>query len=317
MLGDVRLLSVGPRRRVLFRAAAVTLAISTSTLSAGLTAATATATAGAPHAREARVGAAARRPKPEVVTSVYALTQLVSYIAGNAVRVVDIAPPGAQPQGVALTAAGRGAVERAALVIDVGDGYQPQVEAAARLARRHLDVLPAVSKQAKPYEFWLDPYLMAKAAVVIATSLTAADPAGRTDFQNGSRNFQSVASSIESDLDSTFTSCERSEFVTSDAAFQRFASSFDLVDLAVDAAGVKKATALVRQNSLPAVFSEVGVPSTQVQEVARATGASVQSLNPMEVAPYPGAPAPLSYFAATEYNVTTLEGPLACDTTSI
>jgi zinc transport system substrate-binding protein len=310
MLGEVHLLSVTPRGRVLSRGAAVSLAIAISVLSAGPV----TAVAASP---QARAGAAARHPKPEVVTSVYALTQLVSYVGGNAVRVVDIAPPGAQPQGLALTAAGRRAIEGAALVVDVGDGYQPQVESAAKSARRHLALLPAVSKQAKPYEFWLDPYLMAKAAVLIANSLTAADPAGRTEFMNGSRNFQSVASSIESDLDSTFTSCQRNEFVTADAAFERFASSFDLVDVAVDAMGVKKTTALVRQDSLPAVFSEVGVQSPQLQEVARNTGATVQSLDPMEVAPFPGGPAPLSYFAATEYNMTALEGPLACDTSSI
>jgi ABC-type Zn uptake system ZnuABC Zn-binding protein ZnuA len=251
--------------------------------------------------------------KTLVVTSVFALAQLISYVGGSAVNVVNLAPPGAQPQGLPLTAAGRKAIEHAAVVIDVGDGYQPQVEAAAQAARRHLAVLPVVSRQAKPYEFWLDPYLMAKAAVLIARSLTAADPAERTQFGNGSRNFQSVASSIEDDLDTAFSSCQRNEFVTPDDAFGRFATSFDLVDVAVDAMGVQKTTALVRQNSLPDVFSEEGVPSAQIQQVAKAAGVTVQSLDPMEVAPYPGGPAPLSYFAATEYNLTTLEGPLACD----
>ena len=70
----------------------------------------------------------------------------------------------------------------------------------------------------------------------------------------------------------------------------------------------------MRQYSLPTVFSEVGVPSGQVQEVARSAGASIASLNPLELAPSPGGPAPLSYFAVMEYDLTALEGPLACDT---
>ena len=161
------------------------------------------------------------------MTSAYALAQLTSYIGGKAVHVVDLAPPGAQPQGLALTTSGRAAIERAALVIDVGDGYQPQVEAAAKSARRHLSVLPAVSKQAQPFEFWLDPYLMAKAAVLIAKQLDGRRP-GRPppSSHNGSRNFQSVAVSIESDFESTFTDCNRNEFVTSDGAFQRLARQF-------------------------------------------------------------------------------------------
>ena len=245
----------------------------------------------------------------------YALAQLASYIGGKAVRVVDLAPPGAQPQGLPVTAAIKEAIQHAALVIDVGDGYQPQVEAAATRAHRVLSVLPGVSKQPRPYEFWLDPYLMAKGATLIARELSATDPAAKREFENGSRNFQSVASSIESDFESTFTNCTRNEFVTSDGAFQRLATSFDLVDVAVDVAGVGKATTVVRQYSLPAVFSEVGVPSGLLQQVAQATGATVKTLDPLELAPPPGGPAPLSYFSAMEYDLTALEGPLACDTT--
>jgi zinc transport system substrate-binding protein len=263
--------------------------------------------------------ASASALKPErapvaVVTSAYALAQLTSYIGGKAVHVVDLAPAAAQPQDLALTASGRAAIGRAALVIDVGDGYQRQVESAARSARRHLSLLPAVSKQAQPFEFWLNPYLMAKAAVLIAKELTVVDPAGRTEFADGSRNFQSVAVSIESDFVNTFTDCTRNQFVTSDGAFQRLAASFGLVDVAVNTTGIKKTTAFVRQYSLPTVFSEVGVPSGQVQEVARSAGASIASLNPLELAPSLDGPAPLSYFAVMEYDLTALEGPLACDT---
>jgi ABC-type Zn uptake system ZnuABC Zn-binding protein ZnuA len=255
----------------------------------------------------------AAAPQPQVVTSSYALAQLTSYIGGKAVHVVNLAPPGVQPRGLRLTPSGREAVERAALVVDVGDGYQPQVESAAKSARRHLSVLPRLSKQARPFEFWLDPFLMAKAAVLIANELVAVDPAARQEFRNGARNFQSVAVSIESDFVSTFTDCNRNEFVTSDGAFQRLASSFDLVDVAVDAIGVKKSAEIVRQDSLPTVFSEVGVPSGLLQKVAKSARATIASLNPLELTPAVGGPAPLSYFAVMEYDLTALENPLACD----
>jgi zinc transport system substrate-binding protein len=256
-----------------------------------------------------------RRAQPEVVASAYALAQLTSYIAGKDVHVVDLAPPGAQPEGLRLTPSGRATIGRAALVIDVGDGYQPEVEAAAKTARHHLSVLPEVSKQAQPFEFWLDPFLMSKAAALIAKELIIVDPAGRRTFEDGSRNFQSVAVSIESDFESTFSDCTRTEFVTADGAFERLAASFDLMDVSVDATGVKKAADIVRQDSLPTVFSETGVPSASLQQVARSTGARVASLNPLELAPAAGGPAPLSYFAVMEYDLTALEGPLACDIT--
>jgi len=256
------------------------------------------------------------RPAPiDVVVSAYPLAQLTSYVGGTAVHVIDLAPPGTQPQGLPLNAAQRAEIEHAAVAIDVGDGYQPEVESATSSARRHLSVLPAVSKQAEPYEFWLDPYLMADAGTAIAGALAGADPAERSVFEDGSRNFAAVATSIESDFESTITDCTITKFVTSDNAFERMASSFDLTDVAVDRTGVAKTAALVRTSSLPGVFSEVGVPSSEIQQVATSAGVPLKSLDPMELAPSPTGSAPPSYFAVMENNLTALEGPLACDTT--
>ena len=250
----------------------------------------------------------------QVAVSVYPLAQLVSYIGAGDVHVVDLAPPGTQPRGLALGPAQRAVMRSAGLVIAVGDGYQPQVEAAAKSAHRYLAVLPAVSRQAQPYEFWLDPYLMAKAAPVIAGALTVADPEGRQQFQSGSLDFQSVAASIESDFESTFTQCQDSYFVTADDAFGRMAAAFDLFDVPVTSAGVNYAVNTLSVRNLASVFSEVGVPLGSLRQVALLAHVSVKSLDPMELAPALGASGP-SYFAVMEKDLTAMEGPLDCDTT--
>jgi len=246
-----------------------------------------------------------------VVASAFPLAQLVSYIGRPDVVVTDLTPPGAQPRGLSLSAPQQAMVRSAPLVIDVGDGYQPEVEAAAARARRHLSVLPAISNKARPYEFWLDPYMMAQAATAITASLTAADPAARRQFANGDLDFQSLASSIASDYVSSLSQCPTLELVTANNAFGRMAASFQLDDLPVSTAGVGKAVAFVGQYSLPAVFSEVGVQSEALHEVARLAGVHVVALDPMEVTPA-RASANQSYFAIMEANLTALEGPLAC-----
>ncbi len=205
-------------------------------------------------------------------------------------------------------------VRSASLVVDVGDGYQPGVEAVFRSAHRHLSLLPDLSATAQPYEFWLDPSLMGRAATVVAGALSAADAGAKAQFENGARDFQSVVGSIESDLESTFSGCTRSVFVTSDDAFGRFAASYDLTDVAVSADGVAKAAAVVTAGSLPDVFAEVGVPTQSVDKVARAAGVGVKSLDPMEVVPAGHGAAPLGYFSVMEEDLTALEVPLACDT---
>ncbi len=227
---------------------------------------------------------AARGPL-EVVVSAYPLAVLTSYVGGKSVKVVDLAGPGATPRGLSLSPEQVDLVRSAPVAIDVGDGYQPRVETVVRSARRHLSLLPALSRTAQPYEFWLDPSLMSKAAVLVARALSAADAGATAQFDNGGRDLQSVVGSIESDLQSTFSDCSRNVFVTSDDAFGRFAASYDLTDVAVSTAGVKKAVALVAGNSLPDVFSEVGVPAPTIDKVARAAGVGVKSLDPMEVAP--------------------------------
>jgi len=249
----------------------------------------------------------------EVVASVFPLAQLVSYIGGSYVHVTDLPGAGVQPQGLVITKAQRALIERASLVVDVGDGYQPEIEQAAAKARHHISLLPAVSKEVLPYQFWLDPALMSDAASHIAKALDEVDPAASHDFDNGLRDFQSVASSIESDFDDTLSDCSYDHFVTADDAFGRMAAEFDLVDVPVDTTGVAKTLSAMSTYSITDVVSEVGVSSSELDRVAQLAHAQMASVDPMELTPPPGTTS-LSYFATMEMNLTNLEGPLACNT---
>jgi ABC-type Zn uptake system ZnuABC Zn-binding protein ZnuA len=255
--------------------------------------------------------AAAVRPL-SVVASAFPLAQLVSYLGGRDVKVTNLVAPGAQPQGLALSPAGRRALSSAQFVVEVGDGYQPEVEAAA--ARRpHFSLVPSVSRQAQPYEVWLDPYLWGDAATQLAKALGSADPGASHRFQNGARDFQSLASSIASDYQNSLSACPLRYFVTADTAFGRMASAFSLVDVPVSTTGVQKTLAVVAQYSVPDVFSEQGVSAGEVEQVARAAHIGVKNLDPMELTPAPGTKYQ-SYFSVMEANLSALEGPLECDT---
>ncbi len=291
-------------------------ALSAATTACGGPSAATVGSSGAGHAGKGgpATDAAPRSKRLEVVASAYPLAQLLSYIGGRDVKVVDLAGPGVQPQGLHLSRAQARTVASAPLVVDVGDGYQPAVEHAAASSGHELALLSVASPHvARPYQFWLDPSLMARAATAAAAAMSRLDPAAARRFDNGALDFQSVASSLSSDLQSNFSACTRQTFVTEDDAFARMASAFGLTDVAVSRSGIAAATSTVRSLSLPAVFAEAGNPSGLVRSVARRTGARVASLDPLEVAPEPGATA-LSYFAVMEQNLTNLEGPLACDT---
>ncbi len=290
------------------RAALPTIALAAVALATSATGCGATA-----HLQAGPRRPAAGGPVVEVVASAYPLAQLASYVGGKDVRVADLAGPGVAPRGLELTAAQRQEVARAAVVLDVGDGYQPEVETAP--ARRRLSLLPAVSRQARPYQFWLDPSLMARAATQVAAVLAQVAPSARAQFANGARDFQSVASSLQADFQSTFSQCNRNQLVTADDAFGRMAAAYGLVDIAVDRSPVAQVVALVKKDHVPVIFSEVGVTSARVGKVAAAAGVPVKSLDPLEVAPAEGA-RPQSYFDVMEKDLTAMESALACDISS-
>lgn len=291
-------------------AAALSLALVTTGCGAG---------PGAPTAAGSVAASSVRESPPahrlQVIASTYALAQLAQYIGASDVEVTDLAPPLLEPQGLRLSNKQAELVHDAGLVVVVGDGYQPSVEAAADHTSHHIALLPAVSRRVLPYEFWLQPSLMASAARALAAAMARADPAGARQFSNGARDMESVASSLSSDLQSNLANCSKTDFVSEDTAFARMADALGLHDIAITTAGPAKAASLVRSQNLPVVFAEAGAGSSGAEQVAALTGATVETLDPMEVAPLPGAK-PLSYFAVMEDNLTYLETGLSCDTSA-
>lgn len=249
-----------------------------------------------------------------VVATVFPLAQLVSYVGGPDVKVTNLVPPGTQPQDLALSAKQRAEIASAQLVVEVGGGYQPEVEAAAA-HRRHLALLPALSNKARPYELWLDPYMWSSAAGAVSKALSAASPSGKRQFENGARDFESLATSVASDYNSSLSTCPLRDFVTPDDAFGRMASAFSLVEIPLDTTGEKATLATIAQYSIPGVFSEQGIPSSALTQVASTYHLKVKSLDPMELTPAPGTKFQ-TYFAVMEANLQALEGPLECSTSS-
>ena len=63
-----------------------------------------------------------------VVASLYPLAFAAEQVAAADVRVDDLTPPGAEPHDLELTARDVGRLQKAALVLYVGHGFQPAVE---------------------------------------------------------------------------------------------------------------------------------------------------------------------------------------------
>jgi ABC-type Zn uptake system ZnuABC Zn-binding protein ZnuA len=262
-------------------------------------------------------------PALRVVVSAFPLVQLVKDVGGSHVQVDDLAPDGVLPQDLSLSSAGRSEIASAAVVIDIGDGFQPQVEAAAAKSAHHLSLVPAVGTSA--YQFWLDPKLMTKAAGLVAATLSQADPAAAASFQAGVRDLQSSDSSIDVDIRNNLSDCAHKTIVTADDAFAVFASEYGLVDVAVNPARdpvrtplaplsqMKTVAAVVRQQQVKEVLSEPFEPAGLVEEVAALTNVQVHPIDPFQTISPGQDPLTTTYFNRMLTIETTLVSALSCE----
>ena len=131
--------------------------------------------------------AAARVP---VVAAFYPLAEAVRQVGGDAVRVTDLTPAGAEPHDLELTTRQVDALEDADLVVAMGHEFQPAVEDVARrrAEEQTVFVLDDLSIDAgdKSVEgggsnaldphVWLDPKLMQEIVATVAESLGRVDP---------------------------------------------------------------------------------------------------------------------------------------------
>jgi zinc transport system substrate-binding protein len=251
-----------------------------------------------------------------VVTSVYPLAQAVEDVGAGQVKVVDLARPDVDPETMVLTPAQVRQVHQASLVVDVGDGFEPSVEAAAKGAPHVLQLLPALGGT-NPY-IWLDPHLMERVGTLLRTALTQREPAAKTVFTDGGEVLASELQSLDIDYQNSLSDCPHKTFVTADDAFSRLASRYDVTDHAAgtgsnpDAATVRAEAAAITATGTVTAFTEPYVAKTTVTAAANVAGVKVRTLNTLVTPPASGSPAEVTYSNMMEEDLTSISGALQC-----
>ena len=252
-----------------------------------------------------------------VVASLYPLAYAAEQVAGSGVRVDDLTPPGAEPHDLELTARDVGRLQKAALVLYVGDGFQPAVEDA--LDGRNgpsLDVLevarPLRSGRGPDPHVWLDPLRFA--AVVRAVARELGDP-------RAAGPFVTRLEALDRDYRRGLSDCARRTVVTSHAAFGYLAARYGLrqvplLGLAPETEPTPRELArlvgTVRRSGASTVFTEPLAPPALADTVARETGAAVAVLDPLEGLTSSQREAGNDYFDVMRENLAVLRKALRC-----
>src|SRR5262245_38150212 len=162
-----------------------------------------------------------------VVAGFYPLAWAAEQVGGEHVSVRNLTPAGAAPHDLDLQPPIVEHIEDGAVVLAMGDDFQPAIEDVASRNDGTVEVLDAIDSD--NVHAWLDPAQMTEIVSVVEDALIEADPAHASDY---AANADALRAELEQ-LDADFTAglvgkCDRDLIVTSHDAFDALAEKYSL-----------------------------------------------------------------------------------------
>ena len=244
-----------------------------------------------------------------VVAAFYPLAWAAEQVAGAAVEVGNLTPPGVEPHDLELSARDVERVRGADLVVYVGGGFMAALEDA--LEHRPGPSLDVHGDAPDPH-VWLDPRSFSAVASAIAEALgdpSRADP------------LLARLEQLDRELHDGLTSCARREIVTSHAAFGSLAAAYGLRQIALTGISpeaeptpraLERLVDQVRASGATTVFAEPLVSSRLARTVAREAEVEVAVLDPIEGLSEERLAAGEDYVSVMRDNLATLREALGC-----
>lgn len=249
-------------------------------------------------------------PQRTVVASFYPLAWAAERVAGDSIdEIVNLTPPGAEPHDIELSPSDVETIRDAELVVYIGGGFQPALEAAIDSREgRSLDLL----REGEDPHIWLDPIRFAQAVERIARSV-----GGAGSVHDEIRELKQL------DIEYRFglADCERRVLVTTHAAFGQLAARYGLTELSLGGRspesepGPRELEDLVdkvRTSGATTVFAEPLVSDGLAQTVAREADVEVSTLDPLEGLSEERLAAGEGYLSVMRSNLAGLRQALAC-----
>jgi zinc transport system substrate-binding protein len=258
-----------------------------------------------------------------VVAAFYPLFEAAERVGGDRAAVANVTPPGAEPHDIELSPDQVDQLLDADAVLYLGGGFQPAVEQVAEQRDGiTVDVLAEVAPQGTtdPH-VWLDPVLMAEIVDAVGRALSEADPEGSDAYAARATDFRQEVEALDEEFERGLKDCEHRTFITTHAAFGHLAQRYALVQRSI--AGVSPESEpdphrlaeledLVRGEGVTTVFTEPLVSPRVAETLARATGARVATLDPVEGLSSEQLEAGASYVSVMRQNLEALREALGC-----
>jgi zinc transport system substrate-binding protein len=253
--------------------------------------------------------------RESVVASFYPLAFAAEEVGGSSVSVRNLTPPGAEPHDLEVSPQDVAEIQSAGVVLLLGHGFQPQLEAAAGSGRNVVDLLdaPGVDAHANgdPH-VWLDPVRYEKIVERVGAVLHRPAAAARLVAR-----LQALDRSYRRGL----AHCVRRDVVTSHEAFGYLSERYGLHQVAITGLNpeaeptpqaLQKTVDSVKATGATTVYTERLVSPALADTVARETGATTAVLDPIEGLTGQEQRQGLDYFSLMRRNLRALRKGLGC-----
>ncbi|MFG3423766.1 metal ABC transporter substrate-binding protein [Micromonospora sp. NPDC048063] len=282
----------------------------------------------------------------DVVAAFYPLQFLAERIGGDAVKVTNLAKPGAEPHDLELNPGQVGDVSQAELVVYL-KGFQPNVDEAVEqnAGERAFDVAtvqplrdaaagghdhdhghegeaagePHAEEEGggKDPHLWLDPTRLATVGDKLAERLGQADPERAADYTARAATLRTELAKLDADFTARLKTCQRREIVVSHTAFGYLTERYQLEQIGITGLSpenepspqrLAEVIEEAREHKATTIFFETLVSPKVAQTIADQVGAKTAVLDPLEGLSTDGG----DYLSVMRTNLQTLRTALSC-----
>ena len=268
-----------------------------------------------------------------VVASFYPLQEAAARVGGGRVAVTDLTTPGVEPHDLELTPDDVEAIDTADVVLYLGGGFQPAIEAAVKDAEgTAVDLLAGFPTLPPPEgedaagltvdpHVWLDPLRYATLVGEVATAFGRADPAHADDYRANGNAFTRQLAALNAEYQHGLRHCSRDLIVTNHAAFGYLADEYGLRQVAISglspdaepsAQRLASLKQLVQQEGVTTIFTEELLSPKVAETLASEAGVTTAVLHTLEGLTPDQASAGEDYLSLMRENLETLEAALGC-----
>jgi zinc transport system substrate-binding protein len=246
-----------------------------------------------------------------IVTAFYPLQFVAQRIAGDHATVANLTQPGAEPHDLELTPRQVASLTTANLVI-YEKGFQPAVDEAVVQSENPqvidtTTIVPlrplAATGDDRGYvqsgndhlaldpHVWLDPTALGRIAQVVEKRLSAIDPDHAADYASNVAELNQDLRRLDHSFRLGLGDCERTEFITTHAAFGYLAQRYHLTQIAITGlnpdtepspARIAQVQRVASDHGLTTIFSETLVSPAVAQAIAGDLGLATDVLDPIE-----------------------------------